>query len=135
MGDYLGEGCFFLRERNPSRHRYPFFSLIDGTGRNRTWQWDRYSQINHVSGGRATVRRDDRMGAIDRNGKEVVPCRYAYVGSFHRNRAVVTIASSDRMLPEPTQTKRTMKTELRFPAVEVVCLGTNSHITKPRCAF
>ena len=64
VGDYLGVGCFFLRERNPSRHRYPFFSLIDGTGRNRTWQWDRYSQINHFSGGRATVRRDDRMGLL-----------------------------------------------------------------------
>ncbi|MBC7449299.1 MAG: WG repeat-containing protein [Hymenobacteraceae bacterium] len=91
VGQYLGEGCFLLEERNPSRRRYPYFSLIDGAGRNRTWRWDRYYRINPFSGGRATIQRSERMGAIDRHGKEVVPCKYASVSTFYHNRATVSI--------------------------------------------
>ena len=49
--------------------------------------FEAYSKIRSFRNGRAIVSKNDLFGAIDRNGNEVIPLKYAFIGDFSENRA------------------------------------------------
>ena len=48
-----------------------------------------YDKIGPYKNGRAKVHKDNKMGFINENGEEVIPCVYEYIGDFVNGRAKV----------------------------------------------
>lgn len=48
-----------------------------------------YDKISPYKNGRAKVYKDNKMGFINENGEEVIPCVYEYIGDFVNGRAKV----------------------------------------------